>query len=119
MRVLFVIFNIIPVILFKLLICDFSKSKRKLIRKNIQGESNKANKEKNKSLNIIKLLYNVDKNTSTLINSKESSTFYQENGLSFVLGIRGIFMIFFLFGSLYRILFTSPLSQQNGKLYLE
>ena len=142
----FVIFNSIPIYFYKLIIYVFlckkdnnslssSKSNKlkntlisqKLRKKNNSQKEIKELKERtsmNVGLtngdNIIKsfeLLYNINNNFTSLIELKKQNEITNDGGLSFINGIKGISMIFFLFGSVYSVLYSSELTEQSSETF--
>ena len=139
---IFVIFNSIPIYFYKLIVYVFccknnniilsssknSKLKNNLIKKKSNKKKNSnikdSNDERTSTLlnfnssndNIIKsleLLYNISNNFSSLIELKKQNEITNDGGLSYINGIKGISMIFLLFGSVYSILYNSLVTEQN------
>ena len=138
----FVIFNPIPIYFYKLIIYVFcckntnnalkasrpSKIKNILINKKSKTKKNSKNevKERNTSslsyisaddniLKSLELFYNVKNNFTSLIELKKQNEITNDGGLSFINGIKGISMIFFLFGSVYSVLYSSLITDQNSE----
>ena len=63
------------------------------------------------------LLYNIDKNFSSLIEYKQLSKIINDSGLSYINGIKGISMIFLLFGSVYNDLYDSFIIEKDKELF--
>ena len=63
------------------------------------------------------LLYNIDKNFSSLVEYKQLSKIINDSGLSYINGIKGISMIFLLFGSVYNDLYDSILIEKDKELF--
>ena len=63
------------------------------------------------------LLYNINKNFSSLIEYKQLSKIINDSGLSYINGIKGISMIFLLFGSVYNDLYDSYIIGKNKELF--
>jgi hypothetical protein len=143
-HIIFATFNSIPIYCYKLVIyilfcnCNFNqksnqvknpklvplkkvkKKKMKNISKNMK--SNEDKKESNKSFTSmndyvtksIDLLYNVSDNFTALTELKKQNVITNDGGLSYINGIKGISMIFFLFGSVYSALYSSLVTEQSG-----
>ena len=63
------------------------------------------------------LLYNIDKNFSSLVEYKQPSKIINDSGLSYINGIKGISMIFLLFGSVYNDLYDSIIIEKDKELF--
>ena len=140
----FVLFNSIPIYFYKMIIFVFcckdtnntlpssrpSKLKNNLISKKskIKKKSQKELKERNTSSlsyistedNIVKsleLLYNINNNFTSLIELKKQNEITNDGGLSFINGIKGISMIFFLFGSVYSVLYSSVITEHSSEVF--
>ena len=143
----FVLFNSIPVYFYKIIIFVFcckdtnntllssrpSKLKNNLINKKSKikkapQKELKERKERNTSSlsyistedNIIKsleLLYNINNNFASLIELKKQNEITNDGGLSFINGIKGISMIFYLFGSVYSVLYSSVITEQSSEVF--
>ena len=141
-HIFFVIFNSIPIYFYKLFLyifcCKSSKKsliiyRTKKVKNNLINKSEKKaqkllekNKEKNTSIlsnsstndNILKsfeLLYDISNNFSSLIELKKQNEITNDGGLSYINGIKGISMIFFLFGSVYSALYSSLITDQDSE----
>ena len=140
-HIFFVIFNSIPIYFYKLILfiffCKSNKKSSFLYRKkkfknNLINKNNKKNlklleknKERNQSIlnnistndNILKsleLLYNITNNFSSLIELKKQNEITNDGGLSYINGIKGISMIFYLFGAVYSALYSSLITDQDS-----
>ena len=139
----FIIFKNFPIYFYNFIICIFyCEFKYKIPIKSTKVKSHhilkdkESNKNKGKqdyktvdsdrnpgSLSIISnidnfqksidLLYNIEKNYSSLIEFKKQSEITNDSGLSYINGIRGISMIFLLFGSVYSNLYSSLIIEKN------
>ena len=144
-HIIFAIFNSIPIYCYKFIIsilyCNFSqkpnqvknpkltplkkikkkKAKNTNTSKNIKSTDEKKEANKNfTSMNdyvskSIDLLYNVSDNFTALTELKKQNAITNDGGLSYVNGIKGISMIFFLFGSVYSALYSSLVTEQSGQ----
>ena len=142
-HLLFVTFNAIPIYFYKLILCIFYckynqkssstrnsklknnliKSKRKKSKHGSKHSKSLENEKKESSNsftsnddNIIKsldLLYNIKNNFTALTELKKQNEITNDGGLSYVNGIKGMAMIFFLFGSVYSALYSSLVTDQN------
>ena len=132
LHLFFVIFNNIPIYLYNFIIYVFccksnkriplktsnyavkkkdKKSTPKQVYKIVDNDRNPSKESMlsnsdnfQKSMN---LLYNVNQNFSSLTVYKKQSEITNDSGLSYINGIRGISMIFYLFGSVYSALYSS------------
>ena len=140
-HIFFTIFSSIPIFIYKLILkllyCKklkkSSHSKNHNLIKSKQNKNKKGNnrtksienekKEKSLSLksgndNIIKsldLLYNITNNYSFLTEFKKQNEITNDGGLSYINGIKGISMIFFLFGCVYSGLYSSFKTEKNSE----
>ena len=141
---LFAIFNSIPIYCYKLIIyilyCKYNQKsnqvknpkltplkriKKKKIKTNNHRDSKppEEKKELKKNFNSINdnviksidLLYNVSDNFTALTELRKQNDITNDGGLSYVNGIKGISMIFFLFGSVYSALYSSLVTEQSGQ----
>ena len=142
-HIIFAIFNSIPIYCYKLIIyilycnCTFNQKpnqlknpkltplkkikKKKMKNTNKNAKSTEEKKESNKSFNSmndyvtksIDLLYNVSDNFTALTEFKKQNVITNDGGLSYINGIKGISMIFFLFGSVYSALYSSLVTEQS------
>ena len=86
-------------------------------------EKKEEKKEANKSFTSmndyvtksIDLLYNISDNFTALTELKKQNVITNDGGLSYINGIKGISMIFFLFGSVYSALYSSLVTEQSGQ----
>ena len=111
-----------------------SKLKEGLAKKSSKGKKNKIEKDKTKSLNREKknstfsvtsnndnlyksfnFLYNIKNNFTSLIEFKKQNEITNDGGLSYINGIKGIAMIFYLFGSVYCAFYSSFVTEQNSE----
>ena len=140
-HVFFVIFNSIPIHFYKLILYIFFcksnkkssfKYKTKKFKNNLISKIEKRNLknlEKNKGkiqsilsnsstndniLKSLELLYDISNNISSLIELKKQNEITNDGGLSYINGIKGISMIFFLFGSVYSALYSSLITEQDS-----
>ena len=140
LQIIFIIFNSIPMYVYRCLLYVFCcKTNKKILtterlvknRNTVNSKKNKnsgrpsANNQSNLSLvsinnNIIKsfeLLFNITNNITALIEMKKQNEITNDGGLSYINGIKGIAMIFFLFGSVYSVLYSSLVTEQTGEIF--
>ena len=141
-HLIFVIFNKLPLYLFNFFLCIFcckyrkeekkgnikikrilSKDKGQLVPKdannslnNISTSSINSNIDK---IELINLLYNIDKNFEALMEYNKQNEYFNDIGLTYINGIKGISMIFFLFGNVYIVLYNSPVLEINSNILYE
>ena len=130
-----IIFKSLPIYFYKLLLyIFFCKSSQQLSRfstKQLKSSfinskekiSEKGRKKSSTYLNttsfnenIIKslqILYDTKNNFTSLIEFKKQNEITNDGGLSYINGIKGISMIFFLFGCVYSALYSSLITDQN------
>lgn len=140
----FIIFNSVPIYFYKFVLFIFcckqsnnfsslsksSKSKNALpLSKLTKIKYSKKIKEKERISNLsyaplkdnkiksLELLYNISNNFTSLIDLKKQNEITNDGGLSYINGIKGISMIFLLFGSVYSILYSSLVTEQNNELF--
>ena len=138
-HLIFVIFNKLPLYLYNFILCIFcckckkeekkgnikikrilSKDKGQLVPKdannslnNISTSSINSNIDK---IELVNLLYNIDKNFEALMEYNKQNEYFNDIGLTYINGIKGISMIFFLFGNVYIALYNSPLLEINSNI---
>ena len=144
-HIIFSIFNSIPLSLYNLFICIFcceckkkkkkgkikikrilSKDKGQLIPKNADNSINTLNSSAisisskiDKINEMLNLLYNIDKNYETLMEYKKQNGNYNDIGLSYINGLKGISMIFSLFGNVFIAIYNSPIVGQNANNFFD
>jgi hypothetical protein len=132
-------FNKLPLYLYNFILCIFcgkckkeqkkgnikikrilSKDKGQLVPKdannslnNISTSTINSNIDKNE---LINLLYNIDKNFEILKEYNKQNEYFNDIGLTYINGIKGISMIFFLFGNVYIALYNSPVLEINSNI---
>ena len=142
-HIIFVIINIIPKYLYKLIICIFcckcksqkkkgnikikrvlSKDKGQLISKesnnsinNISLSSSTLSTNIDKINETINLLFKIDKNFEGLMEYNKHNDIVNDSGCSYINGLRGISMIFFLFGNVFIAIYNSPIIEKNTKIF--
>lgn len=92
--------------------------KQKKLSKIDRNESDSSLSLKYNDDNILKsldLLYNTSNNFISLIELKKQNEITNDGGLSYINGIKGIAMIFYLFGSVYSNLYSSIITEQNNE----
>ena len=141
-HILFVIFNIIPLYFFKFVVYIFCcECKRKKNKGNIKikriltkdkdvveskdengsiysintgiSSSLSLNSNIDKINEIINLLYNFDKNYESLMEYNKQNGIVNDSGLTYINGIKGISMIFWLFGNVFIAIYNSPLIEPD------
>ena len=119
-QLVLVFWNRIPMACSKFIYCCFIKSEN---RRNFSGNTlvtNGFNEIGNKKhfTNYIKQAFNINKNGEELFNySKISKTINNDLGLTYIKGIKGIAMIFLLFGFFLIQLFNSPICLKSSDLF--
>lgn len=139
-HIIFVMFNKLPLYLFNYILCIFcckckkeqkkgnmkikrilSKDKGQLVPKdanitlnNISTSAINFNIDK---IELINLLYNIDKNFEALMEYNKQNEYFNDIGLTYINGIKGISMIFFLFGNVYIALYNSPILEINSIVF--
>jgi len=152
-HLIFVIFNSIPLYIYKIILFIFfckkyqkppsstRQSKLSKILLNIRDNKNKKNKnykinykeEKDKERNpsnlsrssymslednvtkTFDILYDITNNFTSLIELKKQNEITNDGGLAYINGIKGLSMIFFLFGSVYSALYGSIITYQTSE----
>ena len=138
-HILFVIVNIIPIYLYKLIVhifccgCKKKKTKGNIKIKRILSKDDDVllPRDTNDSINtlvsstislntnidkvneMLSLLYNIDKNYEVLMEYNKQNDNINNSGLSYVNGLKGISMIFFLFGNVFIAIYNSPLIEPD------
>ena len=135
-----VIFNSIPIYFYKLILYVFfcnqnylsltkTPKKRNILieRKNRKSlkdlgkdkerksTNSGINLENDKILKSLELLYDITNNFSSLIELKKQNEITNDGGLSYINGIKGFSMIFFLFGCVYSALYSSIITNKNSE----
>jgi hypothetical protein len=144
-HIFFVIFNNAPLYLYNLFAFIFCCKRNKIPigankssnysfkkrEKNlVKGSNFPINNDRNPSISIlitnidnfhksINLLYNISKNYSSLVVYKKQSEITNDSGLSYICGIKGISMIFLIFGSVYINLYNAYLVDKDVKNFFE
>ena len=142
-HILFLIFNKLPLYLYNLILLIFccqnektrkkgsikikrvlSKDKGQLVPKDannpfndINSSSSSINSNIDKVNEMINLLFNTEKNFETLMEYNKQNEYFNDTGLSYNNGIKGLSMIFFLFGNVFIALYNSPIIEQNRNLF--
>ena len=133
----FVIFNKVPVYIFFIFNCIFcscckknnngnsgkvkrilSKKKGQIITKTTNSKSSSRTSssilyEGNYINKVIKLLYNTENNFNSLIEYKKPTDISNDSGLSYINGIKGISMIFLLFGNVFIAFYNASNVEKN------
>lgn len=132
LHLFFIIFNNIPIYLYNFFIYIFccksnkriplktsnyvvkkkdKKSTSKQVYKAVDSDRNPSNASMLSNVDnfqkSINLLYNINQNFSSLTVYKKQSEITNDSGLSYINGIKGVSMIFYLFGSVYSALYSS------------
>ena len=136
-HIILVIFNSIPIYLYKLFLYVFFCKQNSLLLKKTTKKKNilflrnnrkrlkdsEKIKERNSSnlsslpndniMKSIELLYDISNNFSSLIELKKQNEITNDGGLSYINGIKGLAMIFFLFGCVYSAIYNSIITNKN------
>ena len=139
-HILFIIFNSIPLFLYNSIICIFccesnrkkragnikikrvlSKDKGQLVSKDANYSINSSNNSTSLSYSsnfekvneMINILYNIEKNFISLKSKNKDDDTINDSGLSYINGLKGISMIFLVFGNVYIAIYNSPLMEPN------
>ena len=139
-HILFAICNWIPLYLYKfciyIFLCECKKKKKKgnikikrilskdkgqlvprdtdySINNSINASSMSFSSNVDKVNEIINILFNIDKNFKYLKEYKKENENSHDTGLSYINGLRGISMIFFLFGNVFIAIYNSPVVEPN------
>ena len=134
----FVIFNNLPLYLYNCSLYIFCCNNKNRIPIRINKTSNYSLRKKTKQSIVpvdsdrnpsitslfsnadnfqksVYFLFNVEKNFVALTEYKKQSEITNDSGLSYINGIKGISMIFLLFGSVYNALYSSFLVEKEQK----
>ena len=138
LHIFFELFNFIPIFLCDLFLCIFCckiykkkdpiKPSKTLIKKmdsfgkqsNITTDNDKTLIELNNLSSIdkfhksIEIFYDINQNFSSSILYKKPSDIIIDSGLSYIKGLKGISMIFYLFGCVYTSLYSSFMTEKNA-----
>ena len=138
-HILFVLFNFIPSFLYNSFISIFfgesnrkkqkgnikikrvlSKDKGQLVQNDANYSINSLNSSSlsfssnfDKVNEMINILYNIDKNFISLKIKRQDDDVVNNSGLSYINGLKGISMIFLLFGYVFIAIYNSPLIEPN------
>ena len=134
----FVIFNKLPLYIYncslyifccnnkKRILIRTTKTSNNSLRKKTKQSIAPVDSDRNPSINSffsnadnfqksVYLLFNIEKNFASLTEYKKQSEITNDSGLSYINGIKGISMIFLLFGSVYNALYNSFLVEKEQK----
>ncbi len=117
------VFKKLIIKLFNLMICSKKEKEKKDIqnRKAIKGNNyNFANQSQ--KINYQKLfesVFSLSKNIDILFNNENEEDIYNDTGINYIKGMKGLSMIFYLLGTLYFNLYNSPISQKNRRKFYE
>ena len=90
------------------------------LKKNVEEINKKKNKEKKiKWEKIIISIFSLSKNFIIFISKETEDNIYNDNGIIYIKGIKGISMILYLFGVLFFNLYNSPLTQKTKDSFIE
>ena len=102
-----------------------SKEKKNKNSKNKVKDIEKEKDRKTSSLSYVsnrdnvtksfELLYNINNNFTFLTEFKKQNEITNDGGLSYINGIKGIAMMFYLFGCVYSALYSSFVIEQNSE----
>ena len=137
-HILFVVFKCIPLFLYNLFICIFccqrnnkkkkgsvkikrilSKDKGQLIPKDANYSINSSISQLSMTSNadkfneMLNLLFDIKKNFKSLKDYKKQDENANNSGLSYINGLKGISMIFLLFGNVFIVIYNSPFIEPN------
>ena len=90
-----------------------SKDSEKDIEKERSSILSNYNSGKDNIMKSLELLYDIRNNFISLIELKKQNEITNDGGLAYINGIKGIAMIFFLFGSVYSTLYTSLFTDKH------
>ena len=81
---------------------------------NFANQSQKINYQK-----IFESAFSFSKNIDILFDKENEEDIYNDTGINYIKGIKGLSMIFYLFGTLFFNLYNSPISQKNRRTFYE
>ena len=93
--------------------CCLTKDKEK--KNDIKEKKNKEKKVK--CLKIIQNIFSFSKNFEIFLSKETEDNIYNDDGINYIKGIKGISMLLYLFGVLYFNLYNSPLTQKTKESF--
>ena len=81
---------------------------------NFASQSQKINYQK-----LFESVFSLSKNIDILFNNENEEDIYNDTGINYIKGMKGLSMIFYLLGTLYFNLYNSPISQKNRRKFYE
>ena len=116
-QILFIIFKIIPVVLFG---CCIKRRYLREIRDNTKNIDNLFNNNpfKNKINKKIRECFYFSDNLDEIINTKKNNELYNNEGLTYIKGIKSLGIFFYIFGTTFIYFFNYPIciSEQKEKI---
>ena len=113
---IFFIFNKYILKFFRLICLSKNKEKEDKNRKNSVKIKQSFQSNQTKKINyqkIIDSVFSISKNIEILFNKDKEQDINNDNGISYIKGMKGLSMIFYTFGTLYINLYNSPISMKN------
>ena len=101
---------------FSLICFSGNKEKEDKNRKNSVKIKQSFQSNQTKKINyqkIIDSVFSITKNIEILFNKDKEQDINNDNGISYIKGMKGLSMIFYTFGTLYINLYNSPISMKN------
>ncbi len=101
---------------FRLICLSGNKEKEDKNRKNSVKIKQSFQSNQTKKINyqkIIDSVFSISKNIEILFNKDKEQDINNDNGISYIKGMKGLSMIFYTFGTLYINLYNSPISMKN------
>ena len=95
-----------------------SPSRKYTLRNRKNTIPNQLNKKTNYQ-KIFESVFSISKNIEILFSKGNEDEVNNDIGISYIKGIKGLCMIFYLFGTLYFNLYNSPISQKNRTLFFK
>ena len=93
-----------------------SPSRKYTLRNRNNTKTNQLNIKTNYQ-KIFESVFSISKNIEILFSKGNEDEVNNDIGISYIKGIKGLCMIFYLFGTLYFNLYNSPISQKNRSLF--
>ena len=125
-QLIMVIWNSIPMYISKLLFCCMNRKRNKglllyersvadnIVMTTFDASNNAITGSRKQFPTLVKSAFDISKNGEELFNySKMSKDINNDQGLTYIKGIRGISMLFLIFGFIFFDLFNSPVSLKS------
>jgi hypothetical protein len=90
-------------------------SKNKVSEKEKKSSRLSGSSSKDNVIKSFDFLYDITNNFTSLMELKKQNEITNDGGLSYINGIKGIAMIFYLFGSVYCAFYSSLVIEQNSE----